>query len=75
MLQIGVERMKGKGAKIEFVPQRKAIPTEKHSSGRAVCHYCGHCMQGCEVDSRGDHSASAKTAPLAKRKKVSCTAP
>lgn len=52
MLQIGVERLKGKGAKMEFVPQRKAIPTEKHSSGRAVCHYCGHCMQGCEVDSK-----------------------
>ena len=25
---------------------------ERHASGRAVCHYCGHCMAGCEVDSK-----------------------
>jgi choline dehydrogenase-like flavoprotein len=37
---------------MSFVGIRKAIPTEKHASGRAVCHYCGHCMQGCEVDSK-----------------------
>ena len=37
---------------MEFVAQRKAIPTEPNSLRRTVCHYCGHCMQGCEVDSQ-----------------------
>ena len=37
---------------MDFVGIRKAIPTEKVKGGRTVCHYCGHCMQGCEVDSK-----------------------
>lgn len=52
MLKRGVMALKRKGREMEFVGIRKAIPTERHSSGRTVCHYCGHCMQGCEVDSK-----------------------
>jgi choline dehydrogenase-like flavoprotein len=52
MLQTGVEKLKRGGRKMEFVGIRKAMPTAKHASGRAVCHYCGHCMAGCEVDSK-----------------------
>jgi len=52
MLKRGVERVKAKGRRMEFVAQRKAILTEPHASRRPVCHYCGHCMGGCEVDSK-----------------------
>lgn len=52
MLKRGVERLKAKGRRMEFVAQRKAILTQPHSSGRALCHYCGHCMAGCEVDAK-----------------------
>ena len=52
MLKRGVEALKSRGRKMEFVAQRKAIPTEPNSQRRTVCHYCGHCMQGCEVDSK-----------------------
>lgn len=48
MLKRGVEALKTRGRRMEFVAQRKAIPTEKHE--RATCHYCGHCMNGCEID-------------------------
>lgn len=48
MLKRGVEVLKTRGRKMELVAQRKAIPTEKHA--RATCHYCGHCMAGCEID-------------------------
>lgn len=62
-LKLGVERLKARGRKMEFVPQRKAIPTERKPGGRTVCHYCGNCMAGCEVDSK---YTSANTAiPLA----------
>ncbi|MDZ4800918.1 MAG: GMC family oxidoreductase [Bryobacteraceae bacterium] len=52
MLKRGVMALNKKGREMAFVGIRKAIPTEKHASGRTVCHYCGHCMQGCEVDSK-----------------------
>ena len=52
MLKRGVMALKAKGREMDFVAIRKAIPTQPHSSGRTVCHYCGHCMQGCEVDSK-----------------------
>src|SRR5689334_18055264 len=52
MLRYGVERLKAQGRKMEFVAQRKAMPTEARPGGRAKCHYCGHCMWGCEVDSK-----------------------
>ncbi len=52
MLKTGVERLKTQGRKMEFVAQRKAMPTEAHEGQRAKCHYCGHCMWGCEVDAK-----------------------
>lgn len=52
VLRRGVGKLKAGGRKMELVSQRKAILTQKHASGRAVCHYCGHCMAGCEVDSK-----------------------
>jgi len=51
LLGLGVERLKAKGAKMEFIEQRKAMATEPHSSGRALCHYCGKC-NGCCVDAK-----------------------
>jgi choline dehydrogenase-like flavoprotein len=51
MLKRGAARLHARGRKMQFVAQRKAIPTEQ-GTGRAVCHYCGHCMAGCEVDSK-----------------------
>ncbi len=51
-LKRGVERLKARGRRMEFVGQRKAIPTESREGGRTVCHYCGHCMRGCDVDSK-----------------------
>jgi choline dehydrogenase-like flavoprotein len=36
---------------MDFVAMRKAMATEKHSSGRAVCQYCGNCG-GCPIDSK-----------------------
>ncbi len=52
MLRRGVYALKAKGREMDFVGIRKAIPTEKVKRGRSVCHYCGHCMQGCEIDSK-----------------------
>lgn len=52
VLKTGVQRLKAQGRKMEFVPLRKAMPTEFHQEQRAKCHYCGHCMNGCEVDSK-----------------------
>src|SRR5262245_5732934 len=51
LLHRGVQRMKAKGAKMEFVQQRKAMLTDDHPSGRALCHYCGKC-NGCCVDAK-----------------------
>jgi choline dehydrogenase-like flavoprotein len=33
---------------MRLIPVRKALATEP-GHGRAPCHYCGHCMQGCGV--------------------------
>ena len=33
---------------IPMIPARKAVLTESYE-GRAPCHYCGHCMEGCDV--------------------------
>ena len=32
-----------------LIPARKATLTEPYD-GRPACHYCGHCMDGCDVD-------------------------
>lgn len=36
------------GLGIPMIPARKAVLTEPYD-GRPACHYCGHCMQGCDV--------------------------
>ncbi|MBL8204033.1 MAG: GMC family oxidoreductase [Blastocatellia bacterium] len=38
--------------KYRMITARKALLTEKHWSKRAVCHYCGHCMRGCDTESK-----------------------
>ncbi len=38
--------------KYRMITARKAILTEKHWSKRAVCHYCSHCMRGCDSESK-----------------------
>jgi choline dehydrogenase-like flavoprotein len=55
VLKRGVGRLKARGHKLEFIAMRKAILTEAHPSerpGRPVCHYCGRCMEGCDVDAK-----------------------
>lgn len=63
MLKAGVEKLKAQGRKMAFIAQRKAIPTQPHASGRPVCHYCGHCMSGCEIDSK--YTSANTPIPLA----------
>jgi choline dehydrogenase-like flavoprotein len=63
LLKRGVERLKAKGRKMEFVAQRKAILTEDHSSRRPRCHYCGECMSGCCVDAK--YTSANTPIPLA----------
>jgi choline dehydrogenase-like flavoprotein len=49
---------------IPVVPVRKAMLVGTSRPGRLPCHYCGHCMQGCEV---GAIFGSANTLiPMAK---------
>ncbi|MBI3665732.1 MAG: GMC family oxidoreductase [Acidobacteria bacterium] len=45
------ERILGRACEklgIRMIPVRKALATEP-GHGRAACHFCGHCMSGCEV--------------------------
>jgi choline dehydrogenase-like flavoprotein len=65
LLKRGVERLKTKGRKMDFVTQRKAIPTDPAWKQRATCHYCGHCMSGCEIDSK--YTSANTPIPLALR--------
>ena len=62
MLRQGVERLKTKGRKMEFVSQRKAMATQP-VRGHAPCHYCGHCMAGCEIDAK--YTSANTPIPLA----------
>jgi len=47
---------------MEFVGQRKAMATEP-VRGYVPCHYCGHCMAGCEVDAK--YTSANTPIPLA----------
>ncbi len=50
-----VIRQAGKKLGVPFIPNRRAVIT--HSiNGRAACHYCGHCGNGCKTNS--NYSAS-----------------
>jgi choline dehydrogenase-like flavoprotein len=64
MLKRGVERLKSSGRAIEFVAQRKAMATEP-VPGRVQCHFCGHCMSGCEVDAK--YTSANTPIPLARK--------
>ena len=64
-LKRGVDRLKSKGYKMEFIAQRKAILTEDHWSKRPKCHYCGGCMKGCCVDAK--YTSANTPIPLALR--------
>ncbi len=33
---------------IPFIPTRKALLTKAYDN-RPPCHYCGHCMEGCDI--------------------------
>jgi choline dehydrogenase-like flavoprotein len=65
LLKRGVQRLKAKGRSMEFVTQRKAIPTDQTWKHRPACHYCGHCMNGCEIDSK--YTSANTPIPLAMR--------
>ena len=62
MLKRGVENLKAKGRTMEFVAQRKAMATEP-VKGATQCHFCGHCMAGCEVDAK--YTSANTPIPLA----------
>jgi len=62
-LKRGVERLKAQGQKMEFIALRKAILTEPHPSRRSVCHYCGQCMLGCDVEAK--YTSANTPIPLA----------
>jgi choline dehydrogenase-like flavoprotein len=38
--------------RFRMITARKAILTERNWSKRPTCHYCGHCMRGCDVDAK-----------------------
>jgi len=63
VLRRGTNRLKQQGRKVEFVRLRKAMPTEQHPIRKVPCHYCGHCMRGCEVDAK--YTSANTPIPLA----------
>jgi choline dehydrogenase-like flavoprotein len=60
------------GPQYRMFPVRKAINTEPHG-GRPVCHNCGHCMRGCDVDAKYTSANSAIPAALGTGKLVLAT--
>ncbi len=58
----GVARLKAKGAKMEFVEQRKAMATVGNSTAKALCHFCGKC-NGCCIDAK--YTSANTPIPLA----------
>ncbi len=55
--------LKKLGPPYRMFPVRKAINTEPHG-GRPVCHHCGYCMRGCDVDAKYTSANSAVPAAL-----------
>jgi choline dehydrogenase-like flavoprotein len=41
----------------KLIPVRKAVLTKNYDR-RPKCHFCGHCMEGCDVSSNKDHDHS-----------------
>lgn len=64
MIARGVRRLKAQGRVFEFVGQRKAMAT-RDVPGRVRCHFCGHCMSGCEVDAK--YTSANTPIPLGER--------
>ncbi len=62
LLRRGVKQLKKKGRAMDFVALRKAMTTTRHSSGRAICQYCGNCG-GCPIDSK--YTSANTPIPLA----------
>ena len=54
---------KNLGPAFRVFPVRKAINTEPYG-GRPVCHYCGYCMRGCDVDAKYTSANSALPAAM-----------
>jgi choline dehydrogenase-like flavoprotein len=46
----GCEKLDPK--RYRMIAARKAILTERNWSKRPPCHFCGHCMRGCDTDSK-----------------------
>ncbi|MFN0121703.1 MAG: GMC family oxidoreductase [Blastocatellia bacterium] len=66
LLKRGVGKLKAQGRGMDFIALRKAILTQPHParvSGRQVCHYCGQCMLGCDVESK--YTSANTPIPLA----------
>jgi choline dehydrogenase-like flavoprotein len=42
-------RRAGRSLGIPVIPVRKALLVGQSREGRMPCHFCSHCMQGCEV--------------------------
>ena len=63
MLKVGVNRLKQQSRQIDFIGLRKAMPTGPHPIRKTQCHYCGHCMRGCEVDAK--YTSANTPIPLA----------
>lgn len=42
-------RKAGRTLGFPVIPVRKAMLHGRSAPGRMPCHFCGHCMQGCEV--------------------------
>jgi len=50
--------------RFRMITARKAILTQSDWSKRPVCHYCGHCMRGCDVDAKYTSANTAIPAAL-----------
>jgi choline dehydrogenase-like flavoprotein len=46
----GCEKLDPK--RYRMIAARKAILTERNWSKRPACHFCGHCMRGCDTESK-----------------------
>jgi len=62
-LTIRAACLKKLGPEYRLFPVRKALNTESHG-GRPLCHYCGHCERGCDVDAKYTSANSAIPAAL-----------
>ncbi|MBI1761840.1 MAG: GMC family oxidoreductase [Acidobacteria bacterium] len=61
-IQKGCNKLDAK--RFKMITARKAILTEKTGSNRPACHYCGHCMRGCDVDAKYTSANTALPAAL-----------